>query len=47
MDLRLPECATKKGGPRKRYAFFYRERSLQGSIVEFFGLHPYAYSEQG
>jgi len=47
MDLRLPECATKKGGPRKRYAFFYREPSLQGSIVEFFGRHPYAYSEQG
>lgn len=47
IDLRLPECSTGKGGPRKRYAFFYREPSLAGSIVEFFGRHAYAYSEPG
>ena len=44
-DFRVPAIATGSAGPRKRYVLFTRSRSNMRRIVEYFGRHAYAPSE--
>ncbi|MEV7398373.1 methyltransferase domain-containing protein [Aeromicrobium sp. NPDC092404] len=44
-DFRVPEIATGSAGPRKRYVLFTRSRANSRRIVEYFGRHAYAPSE--
>jgi SAM-dependent methyltransferase len=44
-DFRLPQMATTKGGPRKRYLLFTRSPTVMERIAIYFGNHPYAPSE--
>lgn len=45
-DFRVPEIVTGTAGPRKRYILFTRSKKNMRRIVEYFGLHPYAPSEE-
>lgn len=44
-DFRVPAIATGTAGPRKRYVLFTRSRGNMRRIVEYFGRHAYAPSE--
>ncbi len=45
LDFRVPEVALGYGGPRKRYVFLTRDRSLLTDIACYFGTHLYAASD--
>jgi SAM-dependent methyltransferase len=45
-DFRLPECALRDPGPRKRYVFFFQDPENQNRISEAFSRLPLAYSEK-
>ncbi|KQV74379.1 hypothetical protein ASC61_04840 [Aeromicrobium sp. Root344] len=44
-DFRLPKIATGSAGPRKRYVLFTKSRGNLRRIVDYFGDHAYAPSE--
>jgi hypothetical protein len=44
-DFRVPEIVTGTAGPRKRYVLFSRSADNMRQVVEYFGRHPYAPSE--
>ncbi len=44
-DFRIPAIATGSAGPRKRYVLFTRSRGNVRRIVDYFGRHAYAPSE--
>lgn len=45
-DFRLPKCSLGGPGPRKRYILFHHDAAVRSLIANFFGTHPYAYSEE-
>jgi hypothetical protein len=44
-DFRVPAIVTGTAGPRKRYVFFTRSAKNMQRIVDYFGSHAYAPSE--
>ena len=44
-DFRLPAIVTGTAGPRKRYVLFTRSAKNMQQVVEYFGSHTYAPSE--
>jgi SAM-dependent methyltransferase/predicted nucleic-acid-binding Zn-ribbon protein len=44
-DFRLPSIAQTRGGPKKRYIFFFNNGGIQRKISLFFAKNPYALSE--
>jgi SAM-dependent methyltransferase len=44
-DFRLPAIVTGTAGPRKRYVLFSRSARNMQQVVEYFGSHTYAPSE--
>ncbi len=45
VDFRLPYIALRRGGPRKRYVFFFKDPMVGAKIKLYFGSHPLAPSE--
>lgn len=45
LDFRTPAIALGKGGPRKRYVFFYRDPAVGECIAQYFADHHLAPSE--
>jgi hypothetical protein len=46
IDFRTPLISVGRGGPRKRYVIFYKDKLLSLHISKYFGNHQYAPSEK-